>query len=202
MGIGLSLVKALVELHGGRITAHSEGPGKGSEFVVRLPQLAATQGGASGPPPLSEKAPRAAWSRRRILVVDDNAVAADSLGKLLGLVFGQEVRVVYDGPSALETAAAFQPEIVLLDLGMAIMDGYEVALRLRQGPQGGKIKIVAVTGWGQDEDRRRSRENGFDLHLVKPVNAKSLRQLLADADDGDERASTQEDCEIMNHFTV
>ena len=117
--------------------------------------------------------------RRRILIVDDNVVAADGLGRLLALVYGQEVRVVYDGPSALDMAGSFRPEIVLLDLGMAVMDGYEVAMRLRERPECAGTLIVAVTGWGQEEDRRRSREAGFDLHLVKPVNADTLKGLLA-----------------------
>jgi two-component system CheB/CheR fusion protein len=182
MGIGLSLVKALVEQHGGSIAAHSEGPGKGSEFVVRLPALSIPEGGVSDTPLSARSSTPAIWNRHRILIVDDNAVAADSLGRLLALVFGQEVRVVYDGPTALDVAESFQPEIVLLDLGMATMDGYEVAVRLRERPQGFKMRIVAVTGWGQEEDRRRSREMGFDLHLVKPVNAESLRRLLADMD--------------------
>ena len=127
MGIGLSLVKNLVEMHGGSITAHSQGPGMGSEFVVRLPVLSGTQAHeVDSPKPVLSDAPEV-LPCRRILIVDDNAVAADGLGRLLALVFGQEVRVVYDGPSALDMAGSFQPEVVLLDLGMAVMDGYEVA---------------------------------------------------------------------------
>jgi PAS domain S-box-containing protein len=184
MGIGLSLVKDLVERHGGGITAHSAGPGTGSELVVRLPMLpcAPAEDRVLPQPPRPDADAEAAevWPSRRILVVDDNSVAADGLGRLLSLVLGQEVRVVYDGPSALELAGSFQPEVVLLDLGMAIMDGYEVAMRLRERPEGGAMKIVAVTGWGQEEDRRRSREMGFDLHLTKPVNAAALKGLLAE----------------------
>jgi CheY-like chemotaxis protein len=118
--------------------------------------------------------------RRRVLVVDDNAIAADSLARLLNRVFGQDVRVAYDGPAALDLAESFRPELVLLDLGMAAMDGYEVAMRLRARSDGAGIRIIAVTGWGQEEDRRRTGEMGFDLHLVKPVEAAALRELLAD----------------------
>ncbi|MBV8267113.1 MAG: response regulator, partial [Planctomycetaceae bacterium] len=178
LGIGLSLVKSLVEMHGGSITAHSRGPGMGSEFVVRLPVLSWMQAHeVDSPRPVLSDAPEV-LPRRRILIVDDNAVAADGLGRLLSLVYGQDVRVVYDGPSALDLAGSFQPEVVLLDLGMAVMDGYEVAKRLRERPESAGALIVAVTGWGQEEDRRRSREVGFDLHLVKPVNADALRGLL------------------------
>jgi two-component system CheB/CheR fusion protein len=119
-------------------------------------------------------------NRHRILVVDDNAIAADSLGRLLNLVFGQEVRVAYDGTAALDVAETFRPEIVLLDLGMAAMDGYEVAMTLRNRPESAGMRIIAVTGWGQQEDRRRTREMGFDLHLVKPVDADSLKKILTD----------------------
>jgi two-component system CheB/CheR fusion protein len=180
MGIGLSLVKSLVEKHGGCVTARSDGPGTGSEFVVRLPVLAETHAA-----PIDSTQPaRAGVSEiiacRRILVVDDNAVAADSLGRLLRSVFRQDVQIAYDGPAALEMAETFRPELVLLDLGMAAMDGYEVAMRLRDRPECAGIRIIAVTGWGQEEDRRRTREMGFDLHLVKPVDADSLRQLLID----------------------
>ena len=118
--------------------------------------------------------------RRRILIVDDNVQAADSLGKLMSVVFGQEVRVVYNGKSALEMAGSFLPEVILLDLEMTGMDGYEVAMRLRGASECSKALIVAVTGWGHEEDRRRSLEMGFDLHLVKPVTARDLRAMLAD----------------------
>ena len=180
MGIGLSLVKDLVEKHGGSITAHSEGPGMGSEFVVRLPVLPGTEAAAFDSPQSARSNVPEVIARRRILVVDDNTTAADSLGRLLHLVFGQEVRVTYDGPTALDMAERFRPEIVLLDLGMAVMDGYEVAMRLRERPECAGIRIIAVTGWGQEEDLRRTREMGFDLHLVKPVGADALRELLAD----------------------
>ncbi len=178
LGIGLSLVKSLVEMHGGSITARSEGAGMGSEFVLRLPVLSGTQAHeVDSPQPVLSDASEV-LPHRRILIVDDNAVAADGLGRLLALVYGQDVRVVYDGPSALDMAGSFQPEVVLLDLGMAVMDGYEVAKLLRERPECAGTLIVAVTGWGQEEDRRRSREVGFDLHLVKPVNSDALRGLL------------------------
>jgi CheY-like chemotaxis protein len=180
MGIGLSLVKNLVEQHGGSIKAHSEGPGMGSEFVVRLPMLPETAATVFDAQPSAESATPKVVPRRRVLVVDDNAIAADSLARLLSVVFGQDVRVVYDGWAALDLAETFRPEIVLLDLGMAAMDGYEVAMRLRERPGCAGIRLVAVTGWGQEEDRRRTGELGFDRHLVKPVDADSLKQLLAD----------------------
>jgi len=180
LGIGLSLVKTLVEKHGGSITAHSQGPGTGSEFVVRLPVHSVSPADGRDAPPPARTDPAGVWPRRRILIVDDNAVAADGLGKLLTLVYGQEVRVVYDGWTALDVAGSFQPELVLLDLGMSIMDGYEVARQLRDRPECAGARLVAVTGWGQEEDRRRSREMGFDLHLIKPVNTNTLQRLLAD----------------------
>ena len=180
MGIGLSLVKSLVEKHDGSLVARSGGAGMGSEFVFRLPALPARQ---PADPSAAERAPADApesWSRHRILIVDDNAVAADGLGRLLGLVYRQDVRVVYDGRAALDLAGSFQPDVVLLDLGMTIMDGYEVARRLRERPEFARVRIVALTGWGQEEDRRRTLEMGFDLHLTKPVSANTLKRILTD----------------------
>jgi CheY-like chemotaxis protein len=173
-------VKTLVELHGGAITAHSEGPGWGSEFVVRLPALQAAESTPGPPAQADHSSPHDKPPRRRILVVDDNLEAADSLGNLLKRLWGQEVRVSYDGSSALELAGEFRPEVFLLDIGMPGMDGYEVARRLRGRPEFQRTLIVAVTGWGQEEDRRRSREAGFDLHLVKPVEIEEFRRLLVD----------------------
>ncbi len=176
MGIGLTLVRRLVELHGGTVGAHSRGSSQGSEFVVRLP-VQAPEGAA--PPDGAEEhpAPAAAVPSRRVLVVDDNEDAAESLAVLLRLE-GQEVRVAFNGPEALELAAVFRPEVVFLDIGMPGMDGYEVARRLRALPQLGEVVLVAQTGWGQEEDRRRSREAGFDQHLVKPTDPAALRSLL------------------------
>jgi CheY-like chemotaxis protein len=178
LGIGLTLVRSLVEMHGGSVTAHSEGPGQGSEFVVRLPALphkhpvpgaraAGEGGGPAGAPP-----------RRRVLVVDDNVDAAESLAVLLRLE-GHEVRVAHDGPAALAAVEADPPDLVFLDIGMPVMNGYDVARRLRRRPGLGGLVLVAVTGWGQEEDRRRSREAGFDHHLVKPVEPDALHPLLA-----------------------
>jgi two-component system CheB/CheR fusion protein len=179
-GIGLSLSRNLVELHGGTIKADSPGPGLGSEFVVCLPRIS-TVTSESVPPPqsvqgnVSEPLPG-----RRILIVDDNAQAADSLGRLMSEVYKQDVRVVYNGRDALKTATSFHPDVILLDLQMAGMDGYQTATQLRQHPDCSTALIVAVTGWGHDEDRRRSRATGFDLHLVKPVTASDLKALLID----------------------
>ena len=176
----MSLVKNLVELHGGTITAHSQGPDMGSEFVVRLPVISTVRSERAPSPKAIQPEVSESLPRRRILIVDDNVQAADSLGRLMSVVFGQEVRVVYNGKSALEMAGSFLPEMILLDLEMAGMDGYEVAMRLREHPECSRALIVAVTGWGHEEDRRRSREMGFDLHLVKPVTANDLRAMFAD----------------------
>ena len=179
-GIGLSLARNLVELHGGTIKAHSPGPNMGSEFVVSLPVISPVRSESPPPPQVVQPDVSEPLPRRRILIVDDNVQAADSLGRLMSDVFGQEARVVYDGIKALETAESFLPHLILLDLQMVGMDGYQVAKRLRDHPQCSKALIVAVTGWGHEEDRRRSREMGFDLHLVKPVTASDLRAVLID----------------------
>src|SRR5208337_2541819 len=179
-GIGLSLAKKLIELHGGTITAHSQGPNMGSEFMVKLPVISGVQSLREQPPKAIQPEVSELLPRRRILIVDDNVQAADSLARLMSVVFDQEVRVVYNGKSALELAGSFLPEVVLLDLEMTGMDGYEVAMRLRERSECSKALIVAVTGWGHEEDRRRSLEMGFDLHLVKPVTARDLRAMLTD----------------------
>ena len=175
LGLGLALVRSLVELHGGTVAARSDGPGRGSEFTIRLPMPAddgrQTSGEAETP-----SAPSPHPAGLRVLVVDDNRDAADSLAMLLKLK-GHDVRVTYDGTAAL-TAASFQPDLVFLDLGMPGMDGYEVARRLRQLPEGQRCLLAALTGWGQEEDRRRTREVGFDRHLVKPVDPAELSALL------------------------
>ncbi len=177
VGIGLTLVKKLVELHGGTIEAASRGLGRGSEFVVRLSALA--EESAS----LPKEDQRVGDTDRalpayRVLVVDDNVDAADSLAMLLRLV-GQEVRVAHDGAAALTPPQDLCPQIVFLDIGMPGMDGYEVCRRLRRQPGTEKALFIALTGWGQDEDRRRSAEAGFDHHLVKPVEPVALMKLLA-----------------------
>ena len=179
-GIGLSLARNLVELHGGTIKAHSPGPHMGSEFVVTLPVISTVRSERPPPPQVVQPDVSEPLPRRRILIVDDNVQAADSLGRLMSEVFGQEVRVVYDGMKALETAESFLPHVILLDLQMEGMDGYQTAMRLREHPECSKALIVAVTGWGHEEDRRRSREMGIDLHLVKPVTASDLRAVLID----------------------
>jgi len=175
LGIGLTLVRSLVSLHGGSVEARSDGPGRGSEFVVRLPlaagQLAAHDWDGRDARP-------AAVAPRRILVVDDNRDAADSLGMLLKFL-GADVCTANDGPAALEAFRTYRPSVVLLDIGLPEMDGYEVARRTRQQPEGGDVTLIALTGWGQEEDRRRSKEAGIDHHLVKPVDLNALEKLLA-----------------------
>jgi CheY-like chemotaxis protein len=178
VGIGLTLVRSLVQLHGGTIEVHSEGKGKGSEFRVLLPVLATTSPESAqriSPPPLPPRV-------RRVLVVDDNRDAADLLGAALELM-GNEVFTAYDGPSALGLAEQHRPEVVLLDLGMPEVDGYEIARRLRAEPWGNQLKLVALTGWGQLGDRERSRDAGFDQHLVKPVEPALLRKTLDELPD-------------------
>jgi signal transduction histidine kinase len=173
LGIGLTLVRALVGLHGGSVQVFSKGPGKGSEFVIHLPALA-------GPPPARQAtrpAPRAVPARR-ILVVDDNVDGAEALAKLLGLS-GHQTFTAYDGREALAAARLHRPDAVLLDIAMPGMDGYELARRLRQEAGLADVLLVALTGFGQDEDRRRSREANIDHHLVKPVDPDVLQRLLA-----------------------
>jgi PAS domain S-box-containing protein len=175
LGIGLTLVKRLVELHGGSITAWSDGVGQGSKFVVRLP-IFSTSAPARAPAPDRDAA---APEVRRILVVDDNRDSADSLALLLSL-HGHETEAVYDGVAAVETAERFHPDLVLLDRGLPLLDGIEACRRIRAQPWGKRMVIVALTGWGQEEDRRKSQEAGFDAHLVKPVGNEALLRLLAD----------------------
>ncbi len=173
LGIGLTLVQRLVEMHGGTIAATSEGAGQGSEFVVRLPLATARPGPAAttaAPPPLRPM---------RMLVADDNRDSADSMALLLRLD-GNEVHVAYDGEEALRVAARERPEVLLLDLGMPRLNGLEVAERLRREPWGRDLVLIAATGWGLEEDRRRTLEKGFDAHLVKPVDHAALLALVAD----------------------
>ncbi len=175
LGIGLTLVKRLVELHGGRIEAHSDGPGQGAEFVVRLPLVVE----ASGPlaPAERDDAP-APKSSLRILIVDDNRDSADSLGMLLRIM-GNDIRTAHDGARGVEMAGEFRPDVVLLDIGLPKLDGYQACRRIRAQEWGRRTVLIAVTGWGQDEDRRRSHEAGFDHHMVKPVDPQDLMKLLA-----------------------
>jgi PAS domain S-box-containing protein len=185
LGIGLTIGRRLVEMHGGTLEVESAGLGQGSELIVRLPL---TPGTAPPPPGIQEtrsevpgEAPGEAPGPRsalRILVVDDNEDSADSLAVWLGLM-GHDARTAHDGPQALATAQEHRPELIFLDIGMPGMNGYEVARRLRQQPETRDVTLIAVTGWGQDEDRRQSREAGFDQHLVKPLEPRSLETLLA-----------------------
>jgi PAS domain S-box-containing protein len=175
LGIGLALVKSLVHLHGGEVEARSDGPGLGSEFTVRLPLVRADAGRASDDGLVRSSA---ALEGLHLLVVDDSRDAADSLAMLLELM-GAEVRTAYDGPSALAALRDRRADVVFLDLGMPGMDGHTVAAQIRLEAQPRDLTLIALTGWGQEEDRRRSREAGFDHHLVKPLDLKALEQLLA-----------------------
>ena len=172
---GLTLVRNLVELHGGTVEAHSAGLGQGSEFVVRLPAL--IEEPPESPGDHGGDNSGALPPGRRVLVVDDNTDAAGSLATLLQL-WGYEAHVAHNGPAALEAARRCIPEIVLLDIGLPGMDGYQVARQLRGLTGLERVLIVAVTGYGQEEDRRRSQEAGFDHHLVKPVDLAVLSALL------------------------
>jgi CheY-like chemotaxis protein len=174
LGIGLTLVKSLTEMEGGEVHAYSPGLGRGSEFVVRLP-LAAQQAGRNAPRP--EDRPRSGFSPRRILVVDDNRDAAMSMSMLLK-VLGSDVRVAFNGVDALKAIAEYKPAVVLLDIGMPDMDGYEVARRIRQQSEFDDVTLIALTGWGQEDDRRRSQTAGFDHHLTKPADINALEALL------------------------
>lgn len=175
LGIGLALVKRLVELHGGTVEARSDGVGCGSEFVVRLPL---NRDGVGAAPVLQEAATlHPGLDRRRILVADDNRDALESLAQLLSLS-GHEVYQAADGVEALKEARRSRPDLLLLDIGMPGMDGYEVARRIRLEDWGREPVLVALTGWGQEEDRRRSREAGFDSHWVKPLDLSNLSRLL------------------------
>ena len=174
LGIGLALVKGLTELHGGTVEARSRGLGHGSEFIVRLPFAPRHP---VPPPPVTDPA-LAASVRRRILVADDNKDAAESLSMLLELA-GHEVRVAHLGRSALSRAQAFRPDTVLLDIGMPDLSGYEIAQDIRRQAWGTGIQLIALTGWGQENDRRRSLEAGFDHHLTKPIDPDQLEGVIA-----------------------
>ena len=182
LGIGLALARRLAEMHGGAVDAYSEGPGKGSVFTVRLPLTGNQRPGYTVAGHIA-----AAIPQQRILVVDDNRDAADSLGMILKFL-GADVRIARDGLEALEAVQTYDPSVVLLDIGMPGMDGYEVARTIRTRFPGHRPTIVALTGWGQDKDRGRAREAGFDHHLIKPADVGALQVLLASLDDkaGDE----------------
>jgi signal transduction histidine kinase/CheY-like chemotaxis protein len=171
LGIGLAVVKKLIEMHGGQISAHSEGLGRGSTFELRLPR-------ARAPAVADTVAASAAASTRRVMIVDDNVDAADSLGLLLSLE-GHQIECAYSAAAALQRVTAFAPQVVLLDIGLPDIDGYEVARRLRALPGGAAMTLVAVTGYGQAEDRERALASGFQTHLVKPVDLVLLGRILA-----------------------
>jgi CheY-like chemotaxis protein len=178
LGLGLTLVKRLVEAHGGTIEARSAGTGQGSEFIVRLPLMAER----SKTTPAASSSDDASLHAHRILIVDDNRDAAVSLATLLQIT-GHETFMSHDGRAAIEAAQKHRPDLVLLDIGLPTFNGYEVCRQIRGQPWGKEMVLIALTGWGQSEDRRKSRDAGFDGHLVKPVNygdlVKMLRTLVA-----------------------
>jgi len=174
LGIGLTLVQRLVELHGGTVEARSEGPDKGSEFIVRLPASAESSGDSAPANSSDAKSVR----RVRVLIIDDNIDAADTLTEMLR-ASGHDVATAYDGAAGLVAVDSHRPDVVLLDIGLPKVNGYNVARKIRESDPQRRIVLVAVTGWGQDEDRRRSQQAGFDHHLVKPVDPTSLDQIFA-----------------------
>jgi PAS domain S-box-containing protein len=176
LGIGLALVKGLVEMHGGTVEAVSAGSGQGSTFIVRLPVLKDRK--APSPETPAEGLPDSSGRERRILVVDDNRDSAASMAIMLQML-GNEVHIAHDGLEAVELAEKFRPQVVLMDIGMPRLNGYEATRRIREQPWGGDMAIVALTGWGQTMDRARSKENGCDGHLVKPIELADLEKLLA-----------------------
>jgi signal transduction histidine kinase len=171
LGIGLTLARQLVDLHGGSISVESRGPGQGSEFRVRLPRLP-----EAAPAQVAAGADATATPHARILVADDNVDAAESLGLMLRLM-GNEVRVAYDGPEALQEAGVFRPDVIVLDIGMPRLDGYDTARRIRQQPWGKDVLLAALSGWGQAQDKRLAAEAGFDCHFTKPVTPATLDEL-------------------------
>ena len=186
LGVGLSLAKRLVEMHGGTIAAHSEGVGRGSEFSVRLPS--AVQARAGEPRAVNETVLPIFQRKHQLLIVDDNLDAANSLA-ILAQLSGYVTHIAIDGLAAIEMAEIVRPEAIIMDLGMPKMSGFEAARWVRQQPWGKDTVLIAVTGWGQDEDRRKSREAGFDVHLTKPVDSTELLNHLQGADE--ERAPGQ-----------
>ena len=190
LGLGLTIVRNLVERHGGKVSAHSEGPGKGSEFVVRLPRVSVA-------PVIEDRASDRAVlepvvsvpdDSLRILVVDDNVDSAEMLAAALSAK-GYDTRVAHDAPVAMRIAADFRPSVAFLDIGLPVMDGYELAVHLREIPELNGMKLVALTGYGQESDRQRSREAGFDHHLVKPVDFTAVESVLALCNRADGRGS-------------
>ena len=180
LGIGLALVHGLVTLHGGAIAAHSEGEGRGSQFVVHLPLAPVRSAPREAGTAQAEDAPSAPAQACRVLVIDDNQDAAETMQMALGL-FGYDARTAHDGASGMALAASFRPTVILLDIGLPDMNGYEVARRIRLTADGAGVFLIAATGWGQDADRQRAREAGFDSHLTKPIDFDQLHQLLRQA---------------------
>jgi len=178
LGIGLSLVQSLVSLHGGSVSATSPGPGKGSTFTVRLPLLAAAGDAASGPSASQEPAKP---GQLQVLVVDDNTDAAESLGVLLDIE-GHAAHIAHTGAEALQVAQTRPLDVVFLDIGLPDMTGYDVAKRMRMLPSMQKTLLVALTGWGTQDDRQRTRDAGFDRHLTKPAELPAVEELLRAAE--------------------
>ncbi|WP_437798850.1 ATP-binding protein [Sorangium sp. So ce693] len=179
LGLGLAIVHNLVAMHGGRVSAHSEGRGRGSEFTIRLPAAASARSPEAAParPPAGTLGTPSLVERRRILLVDDNLDAVELLAESLGAM-GHATRVAADGPSALRIAEEFAPDVALLDIGLPVMDGYELARRLREQPAGERVRLIAITGYGQEADLRRSKGAGFETHLVKPIQIDRLTALI------------------------
>jgi two-component system, chemotaxis family, CheB/CheR fusion protein len=176
LGIGLTLVKRLTEMHGGTVEVRSAGVGQGSEFIIRLPIASDVE----TPPARSEASEPVEIPPLRILIVDDNRDTTDTLAELLMLA-GHQTQTAHDGRTAVEAADSFCPDVILLDIGLPELDGYEAGRRIRHDQKDGhRPLLVAVTGWGQDEDRKRARDVGFDAHVVKPVDPHSLDQLFRD----------------------
>ncbi len=180
LGLGLNIARSLVNAHGGSLTAHSAGLGQGSQFVVRIPgpmQMdeahVEMNGSSSASLPLVARP-----ARRRVLVVDDNRDAADMLADLLREL-GHTVEVAYDGPSAVSAAARFEPDVALVDIGLPVMDGHQVAGHIRQDPSTTKVRLIALTGYGQEADKRRALDAGFDAHFVKPIDLHRLTSIIA-----------------------
>jgi CheY-like chemotaxis protein/two-component sensor histidine kinase len=178
LGLGLSIVRRLVEMHGGQVQAASDGPGSGSEFTVLLPLDASGEAGLAAEAGASPGARPARKDSRRVLVVDDNRDAAELLAEALAME-GHQVRVAFDGPGALDVATHFRPELAFLDIGLPLMDGYDLARRMRALPLE-PLTLVAITGYGQPSDRTRSMEAGFDEHLVKPLELDSALAIVED----------------------
>ena len=179
LGIGLTLVRKLVGLHGGRVSAHSEGPGRGTEFVVRLPLLRQKAPDLALAPP-APPPPQAPPGALRVLVVEDGEDVREMMKELLELM-GHEVEVATDGLEGVEKMLALRPDVALVDVGLPGIDGYEVARRVRAAPGGGQLSLIALTGYGGQEARTRALDAGFDLHLVKPVNVNDLPRVLESA---------------------